>query len=265
MRTVPGQLSRRNFCAEGAIAKVGSSIKLTDVNWAFSKPFEILLLLFVLVLVSVCPITFSQPFGTFSGIKINYGKGPMLSGQEVDIAIKLARRAGMTNIAEIYSYYLHPSPQVGIGVKGHETITGRRLSFVSIQIETEGLAEEIIRRPTEILVSEDNYWIGAIRTNTFTLFEAKGRTIRVSLSDKVSVEQADSLIAALATKEVRYGNGEAFQASRHVDFSSPLRIYVGTSGKIRVGFSCGDWCSVSFECELREDGVHLSEPFQVVS
>jgi len=232
---------------------------------AFSNHLEIVPLLLALAFLPCRPLSFGQPVPTLSGIKLNFTNGPALSGGEVDTAIKLARRAGLTNVVEVYSYYLHSSSQVGILVNGRENKEGRSVSFMSIEIETEGLAEQIIRKPTRLVISDGNYWVGGIRTNTFTLFEAKGRTIRVSLSDEVSLERADSLIAALATKEVRYGNGEAFQASRHVDFSSPLRIYVGTSGKIRVGFSCGDWCSVSFECELREDGVHLSEPFQVVS
>jgi hypothetical protein len=103
------------------------------------------------------------------------------------------------------------------------------------------------------------------RTNTFTLYEVKGRTVRVSFSAGVSIAQADALIAALANEKVRFANGTPPDA-RRVDLTRPEQIVKGKMDKLRISFSCGDVCTTYFECELDDEGnIVLSDPISIVS
>jgi hypothetical protein len=193
----------RTVNGKAAIAKVRPRFKMRLVQHLASRlhlgpsPFAILALIAALLLQ---PIGFCQYVGPLSAIATDFTRGSKLSDNEVRAVVKLAQKAGIKNISKIYSYYMLPTSVVGIGVNGAETIDGRKVSFASVDIDTEGVLEELSRNFTNVLHSEGTFWVRAhgVRTNTLTLFEMKGETIRIELGQRVPLSQADKIVAALS-------------------------------------------------------------------
>jgi hypothetical protein len=207
----------------------------------------------------------SQYVGPLSGIQTDFSKGRNLSTEEAKAVIKLANQGGVTNIAKVSTYYRHPTSELGINVSGAEVITGRFVSFVTVHIFTERLAGELAN-PTNVMASEGEFWVRrgfGVQTNTLAVLHVRDRTVRVRVGEKVTLEQADRLVAAFAERKIRYkvtpGN------VGRPDFSRPESLRVGKDGSIWVTYSCGDWCSVSFECVLEKAEVVVIDTASIIS
>ena len=222
------------------------------------RPSLYLFLITALFLQQFC---FGQYLGPLSKISIDFTTGAVLSDSEVKTAVKLAQKAGITNIARIYSYYGLPTSEVGIGVNGAETINGRKVFFASVYIETRGLVEEISRNVTNVLYSEGNFWVraGMVQTNVLTTFETKNGTIRIELNKEVSLAQADRIVAAISAGKIRFVDGKTRDETRGVNLSKPVGMYLWKDS-VHLTFSCGEGCDVSFRCTLEEEGVVFSDP-----
>src|SRR5258707_394471 len=54
-----------------------------------------------------------------------------LSSNEVTSIVSLAHSCGVTDVAEVRTYYIHPTTKCGITVTGAENINGRRVSYMT--------------------------------------------------------------------------------------------------------------------------------------
>ena len=205
----------------------------------------------------------AQYLGPLSAISINFEKGSALSDRELVQVVTLAGKAGITNISKISTYYLLPSSVIGVAVDGAEKVKGRKVSFASVHIETKGLIEEMSRNVTNIFWSEGKFWVSRLGffTNTLTLFQMKGDTIRIKVGEKVPLAQADKIVAALSAGKIRYADESIQQEGRRINISRPESMYVDRKTDfIYVTYSCGNGCDVSFRCTLDKNGVLFSNP-----
>src|ERR1043165_4899970 len=70
-------------------------------------------------------------------IKTTFDANAVLSPSDLRTIIALASKCGASPVAEVYTYNIHPSSAFGIGVKSVEKIDGRRISFVTVMIDSE--------------------------------------------------------------------------------------------------------------------------------
>jgi hypothetical protein len=176
-----------------------------------------------------------------------------LSPAEANAAIKLAARVGLTNVVKIGT-----SDFGEISLTGPELIIGRDISFVSVHVEKDRTAEPpwFHFNFTKILCSDGQYCVlvGGVRTNKLTLFEFKGRTIRVELASGMTLARADSLVGLLVDQKIRYLDEEARVNASAVDLSKPS--FIGQrDGMLSIGFSCGEGCDLMLRCKIENDTI----------
>lgn len=196
-----------------------------------------------------------------AAVKTNFRKGEELSNAEVERALRLARKAGVTNVAEVSSY----DPE--IKVKSPEAIKGREVTFVTVDMHTYAPLVPLISSLTNIVWFEGNFWVAMedVRTNKLTLFEMKGRQIRVWLAGTISVEEADGVAAKLAAGKVRYSSEESKREARGIDLLKPFEIAKRRDGEeIFIGFSCGEACELTMKCVLDKDGMVVKNVVRMI-
>jgi hypothetical protein len=194
----------------------------------------------------------------FTAFKTNFSPGSVLSKSEIETALRLAKMAGVTNVAEVTS--------VGgdVVVKGNETIYGRRGSFVSVGIVTGPLWPSWDQKL--VLFSDGNSHVLRyhVQTNTFALFKMNDHTIHVRLDPETSLEDADQFIASLAAKKIRYANEPDAKAAEEIDLFSPKALLRSADGKWRIGFSPERWSHITLYALLDQDGILITHSTSVI-
>jgi hypothetical protein len=203
-----------------------------------------------------------------AGLKIVFGEHAELSDSDVEVVLKLAHKAGLTNVAEIQSY-ASPTVKLGIIAKSEETINGREISIVSVDVQSGGVPEFISKSDRDkIWASDGQFWVqrGDIHTNKFTICHVKGRSVRVRNDQNVSVKEIDRVVAALGAAQVRYASDAVKEQVAKVDISKsdPVSIGLGEGGKIVISFSGGDFSWVILTCVLDDKGILVLRAFRAI-
>jgi hypothetical protein len=185
----------------------------------------------------------------FTGFKTDFSQGTTLSKSEIAVLLRLAKKAGVTNVIEITSY------DSGVVIKGSENFSGRQVSFVPVNVETGPTSPW--RNKEWLLYSEGNYRVtrGDVRTNTLTLFKVHDRTIRVRLDSKITVNQADRIMSDLLAKKIRFLNEHDKKSANIADLTTPDEISLSKDGKWCIGFSPDRSSSLGLFCDIDEDGL----------
>jgi hypothetical protein len=177
----------------------------------------------------------------------------------MESVVKLANQCGVSRIAEVYTYNIHPSPHFGIGVKGVESIRGREVSFVTVLIDRETWMGRNKRPSDRPLKSIGEFWVGlgGVRTNKLTTFTVGNRTVRVRLDDGVAIPTADRIVEAFVVGKVRYTDETAKEKLKGIDLSNPSGLGRGISDRkqFSISFSCGRRCLHWVDFTLEADGV----------
>jgi hypothetical protein len=236
--------------------------RLSKMHWGYrgwTKRF-VLLATALLLLQLVCAGRDDSPLPE---IDRQLSNGRQLSSEDVTAVMKLAQKAGITNIAKISQL---DSEDLNIRVIGKERVNGRTVTFESLLVRTEGLMQHSIRLPARGVWTEGKFWAAynSVYTNIVTLFEANGRTIQVRVRGKVSLEEAERLVATLTAGKIRYADAETeMKAHDHADLTVPEGIFLSDKGWLRVAFSRGLYGHASFKCVFADDWVILSDPIRI--
>jgi hypothetical protein len=194
----------------------------------------------------------------FTGIRTNFDPHAILSSRDMESVVKLANQCGVSRIAEVYTYNIHPSPHFGIGVKGVESIRGREVSFVTVLIDRETWMGRNKRPSDRPLKSIGEFWVGlgGVRTNKLTTFAVGNRTVRVQLGDGVAILIADRIVEAFAVGKVRYTDKTAKEKLKGVDLSNPSGLGIKSdTNRFSISFSCGPYCLHWVDFTLEANGV----------
>jgi hypothetical protein len=229
--------------------------------------FHFLLLVLVLGAVGSCrgPGTAGPNFG----IQTRFDRHAVLSPRELRSVIELATKCGLSQVAEVYTFNIHPSLYYGISVKSTEITQGRELSYVTAFVNNEKWVGPR-NQPTDVLESVGQFWVrvGGIHTNLLTLFNIHGRPAGVRLSGDVALATADRIVELFATGQVRYKDQISKERLKAIDMSQPIELGPsrGTDDReFSIAFPCGELCTVLVSFTLENDGVTVVGVVTIVS
>lgn len=148
----------------------------------------------------------SLPLSKPSPVVTQFAEEAKLTPDQVDTVLRLARQCGMTEVAEIKTYNIHPSPYFGILLKSPEVIRGRTITYETLNVDYEAW------RDSNWVAFEakglGHFWASKddLHKWDFTTFELEKKTIRISLHENFPVDLADKIIAALGKRKIRFAN-----------------------------------------------------------
>jgi hypothetical protein len=196
---------------------------------------------------------------TVKGLQLHFEPSAVLSDRELATVIRLAKKCGITNAVEVNTFYHYPSSDRGIGVKSAEIIRGRKISFVTVNIEREKWSSKEVRRQSEVLKSIGEFWVSryGVRTNVLTTFSVNGGTIRVNLLDDIPLPTADKIIDAFAAGRIRFSSGVDKSQLQEVDFSKPESLNQTKEG-FNISYSTGRLSWVALDFTFDSGGVMVT-------
>lgn len=160
----------------------------------------------------------------FTNIETSFVERGVLSPTEISNVLVLAGECGVTNPVGIRTLYFDPIDENWtylIEVKGRETVSGRRISCVTVDVWRH-------QADAKKLKSLGEFWVadGEVRTNEFATFSAGNRTFRVATPRSLPIETADKILAAFAAKRIQYPDGQKFlqETIEQEDFSTPNEL-----------------------------------------
>src|SRR5258705_2009552 len=134
-----------------------------------------------------------------SGVKTHFIDDARLNNEELVQVLTLARQCGITNIAEVETFYRLPGRERGIRVNSEERVAGRNISFDSVAIYKLGwiVADpgKGVTRIGEFRVDEPKKCTTLLRT-----YEINGSPARVIIEEGVEVAFADKVIPLILSK-----------------------------------------------------------------
>jgi hypothetical protein len=251
-------LARQTTVAKPDVGLSIGFVKLRRMTRCFVSHYALLIFAGMLWASLGIHVGLSQPLLPVSSVSPSF-KAPAVSPGDSNAVIRLAAKAGLTNVAKIE---LNDSDT--IMVLGPEAIKGREVSFVSIRID-EGSSSNpfwIWDRTTNLLCSDEKYFVlrTSVRTNKLTLFEVKNQTIRVELGPNVSLSQADQLVGALEVGNIRYTSEDVRRRAVNIDLSKPCAIGQIRSGVFGITFLFNRSCYFAFQCVFENDEIVAQRP-----
>jgi len=189
------------------------------------------------------------------GVTTSFVPKAVLTTSELKDLVKLAAKCGIERVTLIRTYYIHPSSNCGIQIKSAETISGRKVSFVTINIRYKDPYDD--DQPGDVIASVGDFRVraGRISTNSLTTFTTRGGTIRVSLADDVPLATADKIVELFAKGRIRHMDETSIQEMQELDLSNPECLeYSKDDGKFFIVFAIGEYVSawISFTLEANE-------------
>jgi hypothetical protein len=127
-------------------------------------------------------------------VTTSFAKGAELTAAEVKDVLTIAHRAGVTNVAEVYTYFISPSPDRGVGVKETDTITDRQIHCRILFIMRGKWQEESHAAPTNSIQVGD-FWLDSVHVQNLTILRVQGREFKISVSGGIPVVQAEAILS----------------------------------------------------------------------
>jgi hypothetical protein len=197
---------------------------------------------------------------TVTGLQTHFESGA-LSDKELATVIRLAKQCGISNAVEVDTVYYLPTQDRGIEVRGAENIRGRKISFVTVNIDREKWSGKETRRQSKVLKSIGEFWVSSygVRTNVFTTFSVNGGRIRVRLSEDIPLPIADKIIDAFVARKIRLSSGSILDKSQleRVDFSKPESLCQTKEG-FHISYATGSTSWIVLDFTFDSDGVTIT-------
>lgn len=203
----------------------------------------------------------------FPGVTTEFAPEARLSASELATVIELAKRCGVPDAAEVSTYNnYHPSPFFSIAVKSREVARGRKVTFVTLQIDREKWSSRELRQSSRVVKSIGEFWVarGGLTTNVLTTFAASGRTIRLRVADGIPLPTAERIVQAFAAGSVRYADQKTRDAFTDINISQAVGLDRAKE-YFAISFSPSQWTVVWASLRIDRDGVTAVSVSKLVS
>lgn len=162
----------------------------------------------------------------FSQIQTNFDPNAQLTPAEMQTVVKLAQRFGINKVAKVETKNIHPSPDFYVKATSTETVKGREISYVTVDIYRKQWTSN------QLHISKSKYrTIGDfsvdpedVITNRLTVFKIGEKAVRLDIN-KVPLTTADRLIAVFAAGKIRFSNPALAAKYKALDLSSLYSLW----------------------------------------
>jgi len=187
----------------------------------------------------------AQGASSSTNIQTMFVERGRLSPDELSTVIALAHKCGLRQVVSVRTYYFEPIMEwnFGIEARGPEALSGRRISYVTVDIYRHEAQTE------SLLQSLGKFWVarGEVRTNEFASFSVSNRTIRVKTPRSLPLTTADNIISAFSTRQVHYSDPSWREEIEKYDFSTPNELMgPGKDGSYRARKGGHSGCEIEF-------------------
>lgn len=202
-----------------------------------------------------------QPQEPVAAIKTDFCPQGVLTEEQIDIVRRLALKAGLTSVGMIRTYIINAGPGHGIRASQEEVFGCEyRLTHVFIHYQHENWQPDI-RKPPHAIHRIGDFWCSGIGPDNRLrggIYDYKGKQLRVRLLDDIPVAFGDPIIAAFATRKIKFENPEDQKISDKWRAGELTPVMIGeASGKTcRVYIATNDKAAfMSFICTIEDDGT----------
>jgi hypothetical protein len=202
---------------------------------------------------------------TVPQVNTKFEGNAQLSPEKLQDVIQLARKAGMSSVALIYTFNFHPSSSFGIGVSGKEEILGRKIRTENLQVTySSWMGTNWHPHPGEINVGK--FWADpkSRHTNEFTTFQVTNLNLRIQLYENLSVKIADDLLAAIAAGKIRFTDDKVRQAWASVQLTMLVEM-AKRGDDYSFYFTPDRYICVFFECEFKNGEIFVKKTGTMLS
>jgi hypothetical protein len=139
-------------------------------------------------------------------VRTSFFRGSALTSQETDAVIELARQCGLLQPESIADRRVFPnlkSVPRSLVVKGAERVEGRKATLQWVAVGSTNWSQS---SPTPLAKFLGPFYVDApyLHTTEVTLFKFGTNTVRIHLSENLSLETADAIFGKFAKRDVRF-------------------------------------------------------------
>ena len=176
-------------------------------------------------------------------IRTEFVADAVLNREELNAVVGLAKASGMDEIASVKTFHHLPSGGRGILVTSAERISGRKVSFNTLEVFREGWAYRPKPAVPARSKSSGKFWVDAQQRPTaheLTTFSTSKGTIRLQVSAGIPIDMAERIVNAFTTGRISYADEFTKSSCKGVDFSQPQWLGRADSGGVyEISFSGG--------------------------
>ena len=141
---------------------------------------------------------------TNSGVSVHtsFIANARLDAAELSNVVKVANMCGIQQVAEVRTFYYLPTSSRGIEVTGADHVSGRNVTYQTLEIFREGWFYKAKPAGTLQAISVGPFWVDGLgfpTTHKATLFDTVNGSIRLQVGAGISTNDADTIISAFTS------------------------------------------------------------------
>jgi hypothetical protein len=180
----------------------------------------------ILIVLMVCGSTLAAAHN-FVSIKTNFVAGAVLSENELQMVVDLARICGIEQVMEVRT--ARSLRGLTVSVKSLEKLEGRQALFETLLIHRDGWEFE---KPSRNARSVGEFWVEAAARpmkQERTIIQVGKRSFRVGLLNGITPKGADLIVDAFVNRRLQYASDHARSSVSEIDFTHPS--WLGVAGR----------------------------------
>ena len=179
-----------------------------------------------------------------------------LTTNEINLVIQLADKAGIQELEEVVTDYIHPSTNLCIHAKERETRDGRKITFRRLYIGRRGWEKKGPSSDDKVLRIGD-LWVQLVTHVELTALTVQQRDFRVDLRNGIRPEIAERILESFQSARFRFERNSDEKLLPLIDFTQPSSLWdPGRGTEMRMSFNSKhdhlEWFSIHF---MFDDGV----------
>ena len=197
-------------------------------------------------------------------IQRDYVPSSVLSKDQEKVVVQLAAKRGINKVAKISTYNLYPTQARGIRVQGIEQVKGREV-FTQVLNVTYRKWWHPNAEPKEDDLQMGEFWAGKPRTQKEIILKVDKKEYRTRTVNGLSVEQAESMLGLLLTKNYIIEPGVNQASFKKIAWDKPMG-FRKQGEKFSISFPHVSRGAGFFDLqiEIKDKELIIQEMFQAV-
>ncbi|MEC7776480.1 MAG: hypothetical protein VYC32_10315 [Planctomycetota bacterium] len=155
-----------------------------------------------------------------SGFERTYIKQAVLTEEEEQVVISLAKKRGIEKIAKISTFYLRPTAARGISVQGVEEFKGREVSFKVLNVTYREWTFPNAK-PGKRDLQMGDFWAGPAGTRKQTILKVNKKEYRVASPQGIEIKECESILALFLAGKYTANPGVNAEQLKQVNWKKP--------------------------------------------
>ena len=208
-------------------------------------------------------VTLTLAFSSF-GIERDYVPRAILTKDQEQTVIDLAKKFGIKKVAKISSHNMFPTPFRGLRVQGAEQVKGREVSYQVLSV-SHGEWLQPGAKPRKGQIQMGNFWAGKPYTRKQITLKVGKKEYRTGSIMGMKAEECEKILSQLMSEDYDLGPQVNEKTLKLVDWTKPSRF--SKRGKIiSAGFLHKAGGGGFFDLQIKQDGnvLTINQMFQAI-